>query len=76
MTQDTRHELGNNGHGGMDRNRLREEISHLETSLHYWQVRWHHTFGPSDPGTPRHRIQQVIDLLRQELGLKRALEPP
>jgi hypothetical protein len=32
--------------------------------------------GPSDLDMPRHRIQQVIDLLRQELGLKRALEPP
>jgi hypothetical protein len=45
-----------------------------ETSLHYWPSRWHHTPGPSDPGTPRHRIQQVIDLLRQELGLKQSLE--
>ena len=47
-----------------------------KTSLRYWQARWHHTPGPSDPGTPRHRIQQTIDLLHQELGLKRALEPP
>ena len=66
---------GHNSHRAVDRGRLRAEIAHLETSLHYWQARWHHTPGPSDPGTPRHRIQQVIDLLRQELGLKRALEP-
>jgi hypothetical protein len=58
----------------VDRDWLRAEISHLETSLHYWQARWHHTPGPSDPGTPRHRIQRVIDLLHQELALKRGLE--
>jgi hypothetical protein len=58
----------------VDRNRLRAEIAHLETALHDWQARWHHTPGPSDPGTPRHRIQQVIALLRQELGLKQSLE--
>jgi hypothetical protein len=75
MTHDTRHESSNNGHGAVDRDRLRAEISHLETSLHYWQSRWHLTPGPSDPGTPRHRIQQVIDLLRQELALKLDLEP-
>jgi len=62
-----------NGHGAVDRDRLRAEIHHLETSLRYWEARWHHTPGPSDPGTPRHRIQQTIDLLCQELGLKRAL---
>jgi hypothetical protein len=73
MTHDTRHESGNNGHGAVDRDRLREEIHHLETSLHYWQARWHFT---PDPGTPRHRIQQTIDLLHQELSLKRALELP
>jgi hypothetical protein len=71
------HEAGHgsdhNGHGAVDRDRLREEISHLETSLRYWQARWQHTPGPSDPGTPRHRIEQTIDLLRQELGLKRGL---
>jgi hypothetical protein len=67
---------GDNGYRAVDRDRLRAEIDHLETSLRYWQARWHHTPGPLDPGTPRHRIQQVIDLLRQELGLKRALEQP
>jgi hypothetical protein len=66
---------GDNGHWGVDRDRLRAEIHLLERSLRYWQVRWSHTPGPSDPGTPRHRIQQAIDLLRQELGLKRTLEP-
>jgi hypothetical protein len=76
MAHDARHGLSHNGHGAADRDRLREEIHLLETSLHYWQARWHHTPGPSDPGTPRHRIQQTIDLLRQELSLKRALEPP
>jgi hypothetical protein len=75
MAHDTRYEAGHNRHGAVNRDRLRAEISHLEISLHYWQARWHHTPGPSDPGTSRHRIQQVIDLLRQELGLKRALEP-
>jgi hypothetical protein len=74
MAHDTRYESGHNGHGAVDRDRLREEIHHLETSLCYWQARWHHTPGPSNPGTPRHRIQQTIDLLRQELGLKQALE--
>jgi hypothetical protein len=74
MAHDAQHGLNHNGHGAVDRNRLREEISHLETSLRYWQARWHHTSGPSDPGTLRHRIQQVIDLLHQELGLKRALD--
>jgi len=66
---------GDNGDRAVDRDRLLAEIAQLETSLHYWQARWHHTPGPSEPGTPRHRIQQTIDLLRQELGLKRALEP-
>jgi hypothetical protein len=64
-----------NGYRAVDRDRLRAEISHLETSLHYWQARWHHTPGSSDSGTPRHRIQQVIDLLHQELALKLGLEP-
>jgi hypothetical protein len=67
---------GDNGYRAVDRGRLRAEIAHLETSLHYWQARWHHTPGPSDPGTLRHRIQHTIDLLQQELALKRALEPP
>ena len=61
MTHDPRHASGNNGHGAVDRDRLLAEISLLETSLHYWQARWHHTLGSSDPGTPRHRIQQTID---------------
>jgi len=75
MTRDRRHELGNNGDAAVDRDRLRAEISHLETSLRYWQARWHHTPGPSDPGTLRHQIQRVIDLLHQELALKQGLEP-
>ena len=75
MTHDTRHESGNNGHAAVDRDRLRAEISHLEASLHYWQARWHHTPGSSEPGTPRHRIQHTIDLLQQELSLKRGLDP-
>ena len=74
MAHDAKHGLSHNGHGAVDRDRLREEIHHLETSLHYWQARWHHTPGPSDPGTPRHQIQHMIDLLHQELGLKRALD--
>jgi hypothetical protein len=40
------------------------------------QARLQCTPGPSDPGTPRHQIQHTIDLPHQELGLKRALEPP
>ena len=76
MAHDARHGLSHNGHGAVDRDRLRAEIHLLETSLRYWQARWHHTPGPSDPGTPRHRIQQTIDLLHQELDLKRALELP
>jgi hypothetical protein len=75
MAHDTRYEAGNNGHGAVDRDRLRAEIHHLETSLYYWQARGHHTPGPSDPGTPRHRIQDMIDLLRQELALKQGIEP-
>jgi hypothetical protein len=74
MAHDARHELSHNGHGAVDRDRLRAEIQDLETSLHYWQARWHHAPGPSDPGTPRHRIQHTIDLLQQELDLMRALE--
>jgi hypothetical protein len=76
IAHEARYGSGDNGHGAVDRDRLPAEISHLETALRYWQARWHHTPSPSDPGTPRHRIQQVIDLLHQELGLKRALEPP
>jgi hypothetical protein len=76
MAHDARHELSDNGQGAVDRDRLRAEIHDLETSLHYWQARWHHTPGPSDPDTPRHRIQQTINLLHQELDLKRALELP
>jgi hypothetical protein len=75
MAHDTRHEAGHNGHSTVDRDRLRAEIHELETSLHYWKARWHSTPGPSDAGTTRHRIQQVIDLLHQELALKRGLEP-
>jgi hypothetical protein len=75
MTHEARHGSGDNGYGAVDRDRLREEIHHLETSLRYWQARLSHTPGPSDPGTPRHRIQQVIDLLHQELALKLGLEP-
>jgi hypothetical protein len=76
MAHEVRHGSGDNGHGAVDRDRLRVEIHHLETSLHYWQARLSHTPGPSDPGTPRHRVQQVIDLLDPELGLKRALDLP
>jgi hypothetical protein len=76
MSHDARRWSGDNGHGAVDRDRLREEIHHLETALRYWQAGWHHMPAPSDPGTPRHQIQHTIDLLRQELGLKRALEPP
>jgi hypothetical protein len=76
MAHDARHGSGDNGHRAVDRDRLREEIHLLEMSLGYWQTQWQHTPGRSDPGTPRHRIQQVIDLLHQELGLKQGLEPP
>ena len=55
MAHDARHGSSHNGHGAVDRDRLREEIHLLETSLRYWQARWHHTPGPSDPGTPRDR---------------------
>jgi hypothetical protein len=75
MAYEARHESGDNGHGAVDRDRLQAEIHHLETSLHYWQARWHHTSGPSDPGTPRHRIQHTIALIQQELDLKRGLIP-
>jgi hypothetical protein len=75
MADETRHGSCDNGHGAVDRERLREEIHHLETSLRYWQARLDHTPGPSDPGMRRHQIQQTIDLLQQELDLKRALEP-
>jgi hypothetical protein len=53
-----------------------QKIFHLETALRYWQARWQHIPDSSDPGTPRHRIQHTIDLLRQELSLKQALERP
>ena len=75
MARDTRYEAGDNGHGAVDHDRLRAEIHRLETSLHDWQARWHHTPGPSDPGTPRHRIQRVIDRLHRELALTLGLEP-
>jgi hypothetical protein len=52
MTHDTRHESSNNGHAAVDRDRLRAELHHLETSLHYWQARLSHTPGPSDPRKP------------------------
>lgn len=74
MTHDARHRSGHNGHGAVDRDRLREEIHLLEMSLCYWQARWQHMPGPSDPGIPRDHIQHMIDLLHQELGLKRTLE--
>jgi hypothetical protein len=73
MAHEARHGSGDNGHGPIDRDRLRAEISHLELALRYWQVQWSHMPGPSDPGTPRHQIQHTIDLLHQELALKRAL---
>jgi hypothetical protein len=76
MAHEARHGSSDNRHGAVDRDRLREEIHHLEASLRYWQARLSHTPGPSDPGTPRHGIQQTIDLVHQELGLKRALESP
>jgi hypothetical protein len=74
MAHDPQHGSSPNGHGAVDRDRLREEIHLLETSLHYWQARLLHTPGLSDPGTPRDQIRHMIDLLRQELGLKRALD--
>jgi hypothetical protein len=76
MPHDARHGVSHNGHGAVDRDRLREEIHRLEMSLDYWQARLLHMPGPSDPGTPRDQIQHKIDLLHQELGLKRVLEPP
>jgi hypothetical protein len=76
MAHEARHGSDRNGHGAVDRDRLREEISHLETALRYWQARLLHTPGPSDPGTPCDQIQHTIDLLHQELGFKRALAPP
>ena len=51
-------------------------VGFLEMSRRYWQAWLHQTPGPSDPGTPRHQIQHMIDLPHQELSLKRALEPP
>ena len=53
MAHDARHGLSHNGHGAVDRDRLREEIHLLEMSLGYWQVRLQHMPGSSDPGTPR-----------------------
>jgi hypothetical protein len=74
MAHNARHRSGHNRHGAVDRDRLREEIHRLEMSLGYWQARWQHTPSPSDPGTSRDRIQHMIDLLHQELGLKQALD--
>ena len=74
MAHDARPGLSPNGHGAVDRDRLREEIHLLEMSLGYWQARWHHTPGPSDPSTLRDQIQHMIDLLHQELALKRGIE--
>ena len=74
MAHDARHGVSHNGHEAVDRDRLREEIHHLETSLHYWQARLLQTSGSSDPGTPRDQLRHMIDLLHQELGLKRALD--
>jgi hypothetical protein len=76
MAHEARHGSSDNGHGAVDRDRLREEIHLLEMSLDYWQIRLQHMPGSSDPGTLCHRIRQTIDLLRQELGLKQALEAP
>jgi hypothetical protein len=75
MAYEARHGSGDNGHGAVDRDQLQAEIHHLDTSLHYWQARWHDIPGPSEPGTLRHRIQRVINLLHQELALKQGLEP-
>jgi hypothetical protein len=75
MEHDAQHGSSPNGHSAVDRDRLRQEIHLLEMSLCYWQARWHHTPGPSDPGTLRSQIQHTIDLLHQELALKRTLEP-
>jgi hypothetical protein len=76
MAHDAQHGSSPNGHGAVDHDRFRAEIHLLEMSLCYWQARWQHTPGPSEPGTPRDHIQQTINLLRQELDLKRALERP
>jgi hypothetical protein len=76
MAHEAAHGSSDHGHGAVDRARPREEMHHLETSLPYWQTRSSHTPGPSDPGTPRHQIRHTIDLLRQQLGLKRAIKPP
>ena len=35
MAYEARHGSDDNGHGAVDRDRLREEIHHLETSLRY-----------------------------------------
>lgn len=50
MAYEARHGSGDNGHGAVDRDQLREEIHLLETSLRYWQARLQHMPGPSDPG--------------------------
>jgi hypothetical protein len=63
MADEERLRSSDNGQGTVDRDRLREEIHLLETSLGYWQARWQHTPGPSGPGTPRGHIRQTIDLL-------------
>ena len=74
MAHEARHGVSHNGHEAVNRDRLREEIHLLERSLRYWQARWQHMPGPSDPGTPRDDIRQMIDLLHRELDLKRALD--
>jgi hypothetical protein len=53
--REARHGAGDNEHGAINHDRRREEMHHLETALRSWQARWHHTPGPSDPGTPRRR---------------------
>ena len=75
MAHEVSRASGDNGHGTVDRDRLQVEMHHLETSLRYWQARWHHTPGSSDPGTPRHQIQQVTDRLHRELALTLGVEP-
>jgi hypothetical protein len=74
MAHNAQHGSSPNGRGAVDRDRLREEIHLLERSLGYWQAQLQHAPGLSDPGTLRHRIRQTIDLLHEELSLKRALD--
>jgi hypothetical protein len=76
MAHDGRHGSDHNGHGAVDRDRLREEIHLLELSLGYWQARLQHLPSPAEPGTPHDHIRQTIDLLHRELDLKRALGLP